>query len=67
MFRDSKSLVENQTRKKIKILRTNNGGEYSSNDFKYLCRDVEIKGEVIVPYNPQQNGVVERKNKTILE
>lgn len=67
MFTDFKTLAENQTRKKIKILRIDNGGEYTSNDFKDFCKDVGIKREVTIPYNHQQNGVVERKNKTILE
>jgi hypothetical protein len=33
-FREFRALVENQTRKKIKILRSDNGGEYASNEFK---------------------------------
>ena len=44
-----------------------NGGEYISKDFNDFCKDVWIKRELIVPYNPQQNGVVERKNKSIIE
>jgi transposase InsO family protein len=32
-----------------------------------FCRDVGIKRELTTPYNPQQNGVVERKNRTIME
>jgi len=59
-------LVENHTCNKIKILRTDNGGEYISNEFSDFHREAEIK-KVIVPYNPQQTGVAERKNKTIVE
>jgi transposase InsO family protein len=36
-------------------------------DFNDLCIEVGIKREYIVPYNPQQNGVAERKNRTIIE
>ena len=36
-------------------------------EFKALCKDSGIKRELTTPYNPQQNGVVERKNKTIME
>jgi hypothetical protein len=36
-FQEFKSLVENQTGNKIKVLRSNNGGEYTSNDFNGLC------------------------------
>jgi transposase InsO family protein len=60
-------LVENLSENKIKILRLNNGGEYTSNEFGSFCRDVGIKRELTTPYNPQQNGVVERKNRTIME
>ena len=49
------------------MLRSDNGGEYTSRDFSVLCIEAGIKMEYIVPYNPQQNGVAERKNKTIVE
>ena len=66
-FHSFKALVENQIGKKIKILRTDNGTEYESNEFNDFCRDIGIKKEIIVPYTPEQNGVVERKNQTIME
>jgi hypothetical protein len=66
-FKEFKSLVENLSEKKIKILGSDNGGEYTSKEFKYFCRDVGIKRDLTTPYNPQQNGVAERKNRTIME
>jgi transposase InsO family protein len=60
-------LIENLSKRKIKILRSDNGGEYISKEFENFCKDVGIKRELTTPYNPQQNGVVERKNKTIME
>jgi transposase InsO family protein len=60
-------LVENLSERKIKILGSDNGGEYTSNEFGSFCRDVVIKREFATPYNHQQNGVVERKNKAIME
>jgi hypothetical protein len=60
-------LVENLSGRKIKILMSDNGGEYTSNEFGRFCRDVGIKRELTTPYNPQQNGVAERKNRTIME
>ena len=66
-FKEFKFLIDNHTKKKIKIFRSDNGGEFTSNKFKELCRDSGIKRELPTPYNPQQNGVVERKNKTIME
>lgn len=49
------------------MLRSDNGGEYTSKDFKRFCANARIKKELIVPYNPQQNGVAERKNRAIIE
>ena len=66
-FKEFKALIENQTGRHIHILRSNNEGEYESNEFDYFCQEARIKRELIVPYNPQQNGVAERKNKTICE
>jgi transposase InsO family protein len=53
--------VENQTGRKIRVLRIDNGGECTSKEFNDLCAGEGIKRELIVPYNPQQNGVVKRK------
>ena len=46
---------------------SDNAGEYTSKEFVSFCRDVGIKRELTTPYNPQQNGVAERKNRTIME
>lgn len=62
-----KKYVENQTGEKIKILRTDNGGEYVSNNLEnYLARK-GIKHESTIPYTPEQNGVAERMNRTLTE
>jgi transposase InsO family protein len=66
-FKEFKALIENLSERKIKILRSDNGGEYTSKEFVSFCRDVGIKRELTTPYNPQQNGVAERKNRTIME
>eukprot|EP00253_Pinus_taeda_P012320 PITA_12320 len=66
-FRSFKALVENQIGKKIKILRTDNGIEYESNEFKDYCRETDIKRETTTIYTLEQNGVAERKNRTIIE
>jgi hypothetical protein len=57
-FKEFKALIENLSERKIKILGSDNGEEY---------KDVGIKREITTPYNPQQNSVAERKNRTIME
>ncbi len=71
--------VENQTHHKIKklnildnatqvkMIRSDNGGEYTSRDFAKYCADKGILHEFTTPYTPEQNGVAERLNRTIME
>jgi transposase InsO family protein len=66
-FKEFKDLIENLSERKIKILGSDNGGEYTSKEFVSFCKDARIKRELTTPYNPQQNGVAERKNRTIME
>ena len=66
-FKEFEALVENLFEKKINILRSDNGGEFTSNEFNEFCKEVGIKRELTIPYNPQQNGVVEKKNRSIME
>ena len=66
-FKEFKALVENQIEKKIKVLRTNNGGEFCRNEFEEFCKKHGIARQKTTPYTPQQNGVVERMNITLME
>jgi transposase InsO family protein len=66
-FKEYKAFIEKQTGKHIRTLRTNNGGEFESLKFEDFCKEARIKRQLTVPYNPQQNGVAERKNMTICE
>lgn len=59
--------VENLIGKKVKIPSSDNGGEYTPKELVSFCTETGIMRELIVPYNPQQNGVVERKNRSIEE
>ena len=61
------SSVENQSGKKVKALRSDNGGEYISKQFADFCAEKGIKREFTAPYTPAQNGVAERMNRTIQE
>eukprot|EP00794_Sanderia_malayensis_P007838 gene7838-biopygen6374 len=66
-FKEYAKLVENFTGKRIKTFRSDNGGEYSSSEFLQYCKDHGIKKEVTIPYTPQQNGIAERLNRTLME
>ncbi|GKV24196.1 hypothetical protein SLEP1_g33835 [Rubroshorea leprosula] len=65
-FVEFKAMVENETGKTIKILRSYNGGEYTSTTFQFFFKQAGIPHQLTVPYTPQQNGVSERKNRSIL-
>jgi transposase InsO family protein len=62
-----KALAENESRCKIKILHTDNGGDYVNKDVQQLCIDAGIQLQHTVPYTPHQNGVPERKNRSLKE
>ena len=66
-FKEFKSFIENQSEKRIKTLGSDNGGEYTSKEFEVVYKEAGMKRELTIPYNPQQNGVAERKNRTIME
>jgi transposase InsO family protein len=51
-FQEFKAQVENQKRRRIKVLRSDNGEEYTSNDFKYFCKEEGINRELTISYNP---------------
>ena len=53
--------------KKIKTLRTDQGREYLSEQFKDLCDEKGISRQLTIPGTSQQNGVAERKNRTLLD
>ena len=59
--------VENQLEHKVKTLRTDHGGEYLSDQFKTMCNEKGIIRQLTIPGTPQQNGVAERRNRTLLE
>jgi transposase InsO family protein len=66
IFKKFCALAERQCGNHLKILRTDGGGEYNSNDFKLFCEEKGIIHEVTAPYTPQHNGLAERRNRTLL-
>lgn len=51
----------------MKKLKTDNGKEYTSTEFNIFCDDLGVEHQLTVSYSPQQNGVAERKNRSVLE
>ena len=66
-FQSFQNLVEIVTKEKIATLRTNNGGEFTSNHFFTYCQEKGIKRQFTNFYTPQQNGVSKRMNQTYWE
>ncbi|GJR20554.1 zinc finger, CCHC-type containing protein [Tanacetum coccineum] len=65
-FKEYKKSTENELRTTLKMLRTDQGGEFTSNEFTQYCKENGIARQLTAPYSPQQNGVVERRNRTIM-
>nr|GEZ23142.1 hypothetical protein [Tanacetum cinerariifolium] len=59
--------LENLLSLKVKIIRCDNGTEFKNADLNQFCRLKGIKREFSVPRTPQQNGIAERKNRTLIE
>ncbi|KAH9669014.1 hypothetical protein KPL70_021617 [Citrus sinensis] len=66
-FKVWKSLVENQSDFKLKCLRTDNGLEFCSKVFEEYCQKHGIKRHKTVRFTPQQNGLAERMNRTLVD
>jgi transposase InsO family protein len=59
--------AQNEFGLRIKKIRSDNGMEFKNSQIEGFLEDVAIKHEFSSPYTPQQNGVVERKNRTLLD
>lgn len=66
-FKAFKNMIELQSGHRIKAIRSDNGGEYISRDFIRFCENAGILRQLTQTYTPHQNGVSERKNRTLLE
>ena len=60
-------MVENETGLRVRAIRTDNGGEYTSQQFNEFCADKGIMHQFTNPYTPEQNGISERLNRTLIE
>nr|GEW29112.1 hypothetical protein [Tanacetum cinerariifolium] len=59
--------LENQLSLKVKVIRSDNGTEFKNSDLNQFCGIKGIKREFSVPRTPKQNGIAERKNRTLIE
>lgn len=67
MSKKNSSYVENKTGIKIKSLRSDNGKEFINKEMANILKQSGIRHQTTVPYTPQQNGMAERMNRTIVE
>nr|GFD01754.1 zinc finger, CCHC-type [Tanacetum cinerariifolium] len=65
-FKEFRQKIEMEMRMKVRMLRTDRGGEFTSNEFTKYCKENGIARQLTAPHSPQQNGVVERRNRTVL-
>jgi hypothetical protein len=66
ILKNFKIMVEKESGCMIKCFRTNRGGEFVSTAFNQFCSNEGIKRQLTVAYTPQQNGISERKNRTLM-
>ena len=59
--------MEKSSGRRLKVLRTDNGDEYTSTEFEDYLREEGVCHERTVPKTPEQNGVAERLNRTLVE
>ena len=67
MFKEFELRVSNECESSIATLRSDNGGEYLSEEFESYLTSKGIHHELSAPYSPAQNGVAERINRTLME
>lgn len=66
-FKNFRAVAEKNSGKAVKVLRSDHGGEFMSKEFKEYCEAVGIERHCTTLYTPHQNGVVERRNRTVVE
>ncbi|KAI3729851.1 hypothetical protein L6452_18522 [Arctium lappa] len=59
--------IENQTNQKVKVIRSDNGTEFKNFDLNTFCEEKGIERQYSAPRTPQQNGIAERRNRTLIE
>ena len=67
MFKLYLARVEKEIGKRLKCFRFGRGGEFTSQEFELFCNHKGIKRQTFSPRTPPQNGVAERRNRSIME
>jgi transposase InsO family protein len=65
-IRRTQATAEAECGRKLRVLRTDNGGEFTAAKFTSYCADEGVQCDYSTPYSPQQNGVIERRNQTVV-
>jgi transposase InsO family protein len=65
-IRRAQATAEAEFGRKLRLLRTDNGDEFTAAEFASYCADEGVQCHYSTPYNLQQNGVVERRNQTVV-
>jgi hypothetical protein len=65
-IKNIQAAAERKSGKKLLMLRTDRGGEFTAADFGNYCAQLGVRRQFTAPYMPQQNGVVERQNQTVV-
>ncbi|KAI3685385.1 hypothetical protein L6452_34627 [Arctium lappa] len=60
-------MIENQTNLRVKVIRSDNGTEFKDSDLNSFCETKGIERQFSAPRTPQQNGVADRRNRTLIE
>ena len=67
VFKEYEARMELKSSKRIKCLETDNGGEYTDDEFLAFCKQEGIQRQFTVACTPQKNRVAERMNRTLIE
>jgi transposase InsO family protein len=62
----AQAVAEAECGRKLCVLRTDNGGEFTTAEFASYCTDEGVQRHYSTPYSPQQNDVIERRNQTVV-
>ena len=65
MFKCYLARVQKEIGKSLKCLRSDRGGEFTSNEFEEFRNDRGIKRQTSTPRTPPQNGIAKRRNRSI--